>query len=374
MKHFLRPIAVPADLVDRLEALANRCIESASTQADDGTTIITPAGSGKYSGMYTRDFCYTVEGCGHLIDQETMAGAIDYLFARQREDGLMPNRVEADGRAVYVVHGNTDALNHPPLDNAQFAVKLVDAYVDHTGDWELFLRHKNALMDAMETLEPSEDGLLHVDPSNPHSAYGFTDTVAKTGEVLFCSLLYWEACMLLAKMCQRMEDHDGAHVWFEGAERAARALDDFYHDPTGMLLAATVDCQQIDLWGTCYAGVIRALSKTETVRAARWMFDHYEDCFMRGCVRHIPAPDYWERMLVDYEPGRYQNGGWWPTATGWAAMVMDRYDHDTAVLLVEDVVELMEEQDVPEWMNDSEADGLLYVASVANVLAAVRRA
>ncbi|MGD9494737.1 MAG: hypothetical protein AB7Y46_00375 [Armatimonadota bacterium] len=372
MKHFLRPFPIEGDQLLRLEAIARRCLERARVRAEDGTWLITPAGSGKYSGMYTRDLCYAVEGAGRLIPPEEIAAAIDYLFARQRDDGLMPNRVEPDGRAIYVVNENIPALNHPPADNAPFAVKLVDAYIDLTGDWALFMRHQNALMDAMETVPLSENHLVMVDPARPHSAYGFTDTVGMTGEVLFASLLYWEACMLLAKMCQRVQDHDGAHTWFEAAEHAARKLGEFREERDGMLRAARGDCRQIDLWGSAYAGVVRAVSKSQTVAIGQWLFDHYEECFLRGCVRHLPAPQRWECMLVEYPAGRYQNGGYWPSATGWAAMVLDRHDHDTAVMLVDEVIDLLEEQDAPEWINETEADGLLYVASAANVLAAVR--
>ncbi len=371
MKHFLRPVEMDGAQVERLEAIARRCIGSARTRADDGTWLLTPAGSGKYSGMYTRDLCYAVEGAGHLMPPEEMAAAIDYLIARRRDDGLMPNRVEADGQAVYVVNENAPALNHPPTDNAQFATKLVDAYVDHTGDYDLFLRHENALMAAMETVPLSEDGLVWIDPANPHPGYGFTDTVAKSGEVLFSSLLYWEACMVLAKMCQRVEDHEGAHTWFEAAEHTGRALHEFYEEQDGMLRAARADCEQIDLWGSAYAGVVRAISKSETKRVGAWLFDHYDGCFLRGCMRHLPRPECWRRMLADYEPDRYQNGGYWPVATGWAAMVLERYDHDTAVMLLEDAIEVLDEEDAPEWINQREADGLLYVASAANVLAAV---
>jgi len=368
MKHFLRPVPIEKAQVERLEAVAHRCLDSARVRADDGTWIFQPDGSGKYPGrIYFRDFCYAVEGAGRLLPPEEIAAAIGYLMAGQREDGLMPNCRYADGHSVYTIHGD-----QPPTDNAAFAVKLVDAYTDLTADWELFIRHADALMDAMETVPLSEDHLVIIDPVHPHSGYGFTDTVGKTGEVLFSSLLYWEACMVLAKMCQRVQDHDGAHAWFEAAEHPARTLLEFRNERDGMLRAATVDCEQIDLWGSAYAGVVRAVSKSQTVQIGRWLFDHYDDCFLRGCVRHLPAPEHWQRMLADYPPGRYQDGGYWPTATGWAAMVLDRYDHDTAVTLLEDCIDLMEEQDAPEWINDSEADGLLYVASAANVLGAVK--
>lgn len=370
MKHFLRPVEIESSVVDRVEAVTKKCLDAARIKADDGTWIFQPDGAGKYPGrIYFRDFCYAVEGAGRLIPPEEMAAAIDFLMAGQREDGLMANCVYTDGRARYTIHGDK-----PPTDNAQFAVKLIDAYTDHTRDFELLDRHKNAIMDAMETLPLSDDHLVWIDPANPHSSYGFTDTVGMTGEVLYSSLLYWEACMILAKMCQRIEDHDAAHIWFEMADTASQRMSDFRDEGNGMMHAASVECNQIDLWGSTYAGVVRALSKTQTVRVGEWLFDHYDRCFLRGAVRHLPAPRYWQQMLADYPRGTYQNGGYWPVATGWAAMVLDRYDHETAVMLLEDAADLLEEEDAPEWVNETEADGRLYLASAANVLGAMKRA
>ncbi len=372
MKHFLRPIEVDSAQYERLEGLARRCLEAARVEASDGTIIYQPDGSDKYSGMYIRDFCYAVEGAGHLLRPEEIAAAIDYLFDRQREDGVMPNRVDPDGTAIYVVNERNEALAQPPTDNAQFAVKLVKAYVDLTGDYVFFLERRNALMDAMQTVPLSEDALVFVDPSHPHSAYGFTDTVAKTGEVLFSSLLYWEACLLLASMAQEAEDHDTAHTWFETAERVGRVLHELLDDRTRMFRAATGDCRQVDLWGSAYAGVIRAATKSQTRRIAEFFFDNYEDCILRGCVRHLPGDETWERMLVDVAPGTYQNGAYWATPSGWVAMVLDKYDPETARMFVDEVIDELEEGEAPEWINEETRAVPLYVASVTNVLRAVK--
>jgi len=372
MKHFLRPIEIDAEQHRRLERIARQCLEAARVDASDGTVIYQPDGSGYYSGMYVRDFCYAVEGAGHLMAPGEIAAAIDYLFSRQREDGLMPNRVEPDGTAIYVVSELHPALAKPPTDNAQFAVKLVKAYVDLTGDYELFVAWRNALTDAMARVPLSNEGLVFVEVSDPHSAYGFTDTVAKTGKVLFSSLLYWEACLLLATMAQKAEDHDMAHTWFEAAEHTGRALPEFLDHRTNMFRAATEDCRQADLWGSAYAGVIRAASKTETKRIAEFFFDNYEDCILRGNVRHLPGQQTWERMLTEVAPGTYQNGGYWATASGWVAMVLDRLDPESARMFVGEAIDELEEGRAPEWINEQQRAVPLYVASAANLLRAVK--
>ena len=375
MKHFLRPIEIDSGQYRRLEAIAGRCVEAARVRADDGTWLFRPDGGGRYGdNMYMRDLCYLVEGAGHLVPPEEIIAAAEYLLSRRRDDGLMPNRVAADGTAVYVVNENIPALNQPPADNAAFAVKLVKACVDLTGDYGFFSRWSNALMDAMERVVLSHDYLVEINEARPHSGYGFMDTVGLTGEVLFPSLLYWEACMLLAKMAQGVEDHDGALQWFEAAERTGRNLHELYDERIGMFVAANGDCEQVDLWGSAYAGVIRACSKTQTRRIGEYFFDHYDACVLRGCVRHLPGGETWERMLADVPPGTYQNGGYWSTPSGWVAMVIDRYDPATARAFVDEVIDELEVDNAPEWINEDTVQAPLYVAGAANVLAAVKSA
>lgn len=373
MKHFLRPIEIDGGQYRRLEDVARRCIDAARIRADDGTWIFRPDGGGKYgNNMYTRDFCYLVEGAGRLLPPEELAAACEYILSRRRADGLMPNRVAADGGVVYVVNEHNPALDHPPLDNGPFAVKMVRAYVDLTRDQEFFSRWSNALMDAMETVPLSEDHLVEIEPTRPHSGYGFMDTVALTGEVLFPTLLYWEACMVLAQMAKKVEDHDGALQWFEAAEATGRRLHELYDEHSGMFLAANGDCRQLDLWGSAYAGVVRACSKKQTVRIGQYFFDHYEQCILNGCVRHLRGDESWERMLADVPAGSYQNGGYWPAASGWVAMVLDRYDAATARAFVDEVIDELERDNAPEWIAPGAREAPLYVAGATNVLGAVK--
>lgn len=53
---------------------------------------------------------------------------------------------------------------------------------------------------ALEWSPRSPRGLVWNDPARPHSPYGFTDTVGKTGELFFESLLYWTACRRFARL------------------------------------------------------------------------------------------------------------------------------------------------------------------------------
>ena len=58
----------------------------------------------------------------------------------------------------------------------------------------------------MNSMPRDRSGLIWIDPLYPHTPYGFTDNVVKTGNELFCSLLYWEASGCLAKMAAASDD------------------------------------------------------------------------------------------------------------------------------------------------------------------------
>ena len=88
----------------------------------------------------------------------------------------------------------------------------------------------------------------------------------------------------------------------------------------------------------------------------------------------VPDPETWERMLADVPPGTYQNGGYWSTPSGWVAMVIDRYDPATARAFVDEVIDELEVDNAPEWINEDTVQAPLYVAGAANVLAAVKSA
>ena len=51
--------------------------------------------------LWTRDFCYMVEYAGDLMDPNEIKASIYYLLNGQREDGCIPDRVNAAGQPIY---------------------------------------------------------------------------------------------------------------------------------------------------------------------------------------------------------------------------------------------------------------------------------
>ena len=370
----LPQVGIAPDQYEFVEETCREVLAGVRHIADDGTAIYFPGGG--YGACWTRDFCYMVEGAGQLIPAEEILACIDFLLKGQREDGAMPDRVRSDGKPVYMAGPEDGPLgDEPPTDNAQFMVKLAHAYVELTGDYGAFLERREQLYDGMEQVPRATDGLVEVDRNHPHSTYGFTDTIAKTGKVFFSSLLYWEACRRLAELCAHCEYHEEAHDWYEQAELLKRSLDQFHDREYGMYRAASQDCDQLDIWGSAYACVLRLASRSGAQYLGEFFCSAPEVSIWHGHVRHLPAGEYWERLIREVwpEPETYQNGAYWAVPSGWVAQVMATYDENAARDLIYDLLDVWRVEGVFECISpDVPPLCAGYAASATCVLGAVR--
>jgi len=369
------PIRSSASSYDALLELARSVLAACRHEAGDGTPLYFPDGSGHYAACWTRDFYYMAEGAPQLIPPEEVLAGIDYLLARQRDDGFIPDRVTADGRAIFFPGPEDGPIGSlPPVDNQPFMAKLICAYSKGSKSYAPVKQRLDRMYAALDAVPCEADGLVAIDRNNPWVDYGFTDTVAKTGKVLFGSLLHWEACEQMAQTYKSWEQHDDAHTWFERAEHAGHRLFEFWDDDLGMYHAATRDCRQVDLWGSAYAAVLRVASKTETERIAHYFLRHRGDIMLNGYVRHVPDAGTWRRLFVDVPAGTYQNGGYWAVPSGWVARTIATVDEDFARKMMEGLIAQLQQDGACEWINREQQALPGYGASVACVLGSVTRA
>lgn len=369
----LPPVRIDRGKYEQLKEIAQEVIRGCRHLAHDGTPLYYPDGSGHYAALWTRDFCYLVEGAGQYLPPEEILAGIDYLLAGQREDGFIPDRVQADGTPVYFP-GPADSPigTQPPIDNQYFMVKLVCAYARLTRDYKRAIQRLEPLWKAMDAVPVEADGLIYVDRNNPWVEYGFTDTIAKTGKVCFGSLLQWEACEQLAAIYKSWEQHDDAHAWFERAEHVGGRLFEFWDDGVGMYRAAQQDCRQVDVWTSAYAAVIRVASKTQSERIAHWLLRSWDNIVLKGYVRHLLKGEYWKRTFIDVPPDTYQNGGYWAVPTGWVAQTIALVNETAAAKLAETLIASFARHGACEWIGPEQTVLPGYGASVACLLGAVQ--
>ncbi len=364
-----------AELARWLRMEAKRQIEGCRRLAHDGfTQVYMPDGKGHYGAMWSRDFCYMVEGFPEAISDLDLENSVRYLMNGIREDGVAPDRVQVDGRPLYSAGPPDAPLGEPPTDNSQFLTKLAFLCVKRTGNTRLFDEWSPALEGTLKAVPRSSDGLVFIDPKGPRrSPYGFTDTVGKTGAELFASLLFWEASRCMAELYERTGRDSDAVRWRTEAENVKRGLSVLWDSDEGVFLAATNDCRQPDVWGSAYAVFIGVVDKEQGLRVSQWLDRHYDEIVWQGMIRHIREPEGWRKMLLSTPAGIYQNGAYWPVPTAWFAHALRLTDQAKAQQTLIDLLRHMREHGINEWETPQGQVGVRdYVASATLPLIGVR--
>lgn len=242
--------------LNKLTDHASKLINACKKRAFDGTMLFTPDGVGNYDALWTRDFGYMVEYCGDLMDPEEIRGCIEYTIARQREDGWMPDRSELGGDAEYAAGAKGSPVGKANLDNTPFLVYAVYFYfkhISHESASALFEKWRKCLDRGMSCIPVCETGLVWNDAVDPHSPYGFTDTVCKTGNLFMESVLYWRACRMLQELHTTFGDRNMAVDYGQTAGKVETSISALFNPQAGVFFAADGACRQTDVWGMLYA-------------------------------------------------------------------------------------------------------------------------
>jgi hypothetical protein len=376
---------IEADIAD-LERAAKKLIDGCIIKASDGTLLYTPDGQAHYAALWTRDFASMVDYAGYLMSLKIIEKCIDYLIKGIREDGAVPDRVEVSGRPVYAAGPPDAPPGEPNIDNAQFLVFAVTGYLEmipKESQEVLYRKWSPFLAKGMDYIPRSARGLVWNDPVKPHSPYGFTDTVAKTGELFMESILYWRACKMLARWegmygseKEKGKGQNGrqAQVGWEARARAIeKNIGSLWDAKTGMFFAATHDCRQTDIWGNAYAVYNGFPLADKKARILDWLASNYDQYVWRGQVRHLPRGEYWERQLMTVDPERYQNGAYWATASGWVMGALNERHPELARRMFRDLMEDFKAGGICECVNAGYRQLPSYVNSATNPLGAARR-
>lgn len=345
---------------------ASRQLSGCRVQSVNGVFLHTPDGIGHYKALWTRDFYYMVKYAGDLMSPGDVRASIEFLLKGQRADGCMPDRVNASGKAIYSPGGDNRPLADHALDNAPFMALLAGEYARTANDLVFFQNIEPQLRRGLDHVKRAENGLVYNPPESPQCPYGFTDIVAKTGHLLFSSLLYYEACQRMDELCRASNSGDAA----EYAMRARLIRDNInllWNEEVGMLMAADQDCHQIDIWGSAYAVEVGLATPEQADRISLYLIDHYDEIFQKGQVRHLPGKTTWERMFMEQEEGVYQNGAFWATPLPWVLPVLNRRDPALACDTLMKVIEDFKRFGVTECVNGEERKVPDFVVSATNL-------
>ncbi len=364
------------NIIHFLEDTVRSELKGCIIPADNGVSLYTPDGVGNYHALWTRDFSYMVEYAGEFIPTEDILAGLSYLLDHTRStDGWIPDRVYKDGEAVYAAGSVEHPCGEANLDNGPFLCLIMDNFLKRISPENAhacFLKWENQVLKGLNVIPKNQDGLVYNQPEKPHSPYGFTDCIRKTGALMMESLLLWRGYGVLAYW--QLKCNRPTATARTAMEKIEAHLVRTFLNSDSMLNAATVDCRQTDVWGSCYAVSIGFPLGEALKRAiASWLISNYEGIVQKGQVRHTAPGTYWEQCLVTVKKGEYQNGAYWATATGWLIDAIMAEDLHLAEKTLMDATAFFHDIGLYECVNDDCKKLAHYVVSATNCYPAAKK-
>jgi GH15 family glucan-1,4-alpha-glucosidase len=355
-----------------LETKARELVRASEQDMPGGRHAFPPQVGLGYNAFWLRDYSYMLETCADVFTKKELVDACRLFVESIDEHGAGTDCVRFSGEPIYKPGFGTMGRN-PVADGSQFTVNVAWATWQQTQDRELLARVLPALQKTMAAVpRNSTSGLVHIAPGEGQERcpYGFTDTIGKQGDVLFCSLLYIQASRRLAEMLRAAGEDAKGKSWDAEADRLTVAVRTvFWDEHVGLFRAATAQCREPDIWGSAFAVYLEVADEAQARRIGTYFRDHYAEICQRGQIRHLPGGVYWERGCAR---DTYQNGAYWATPTGWFVHALALVDAELARQTVVDLVQDFRERGVCEWVIGDRTQLPNYVASATLPLQGIR--
>ncbi|MBZ0258193.1 hypothetical protein K8I31_19160, partial [bacterium] len=326
-----------------------------------------------YEAFWLRDYAYMLEGNIEAISNDDLVAACRLFVSKLDENGAGVDCVKFDGTPIYKT-GFGSMGENPVADGSQFTVDVAWHTYQKTQDKKLLKEIIDPLIKTMRACPRlQQSGLVYIDPNREYDRcpYGFTDTVRKQGEVLFCSLLYVQASRQLADLLDEAGRTTDAAQWRKESERVSKSIcKTFWDDEIGLFRAATVRCKEHDIWGSAFAVYLGVATKAQSQEIANYFAAHYIEIVQHGQVRHNLGGVYWEDAR---ERDQYQNGAFWATPSGWFIYTLDIADSAMADKMIVELARDLKKRNAPEWIFGEKSQLPCYQASAALPIAGIKK-
>ncbi|MNR93456.1 hypothetical protein D3C72_245130 [compost metagenome] len=389
--------SVPARHYNYLQSLTTSQLNGAKRMSTDGssTELWYPDGDGYYGYIWTRDVAMMIDSRLDYFTANQILGVYNYIATRVNLSTFeVPDHIAQNGTVYWTPGLDNDWGSRAPVDGNAFLVDIAWQHYRKTGIPFIFESHKDFLKDLLELGIPYNPvtGCVQISDASPFVGFGFMDVVKPTGDVLFPSVLAYNAYNQMADMAYAAKDFDVA-LW--ALDRAATVQQGVqatlwhYATPSsgdytglvGFFKAASLKCSgQDDLWGSALAVWTGLASEEQAYAISKNFASNYSDgdagFHQSGGIRHVlksqdyaPGTNVWEAYFNPYTYGEYQNGGFWPTPLPWVCYALSLFKPDYAKALM-DAALLKIKGDSPngpyEWWNGAGKGAAKYVTSATH--------
>jgi hypothetical protein len=355
-----------------LESKSRDLIRASRRPMKDGVSAFPPQAGSGYDAFWLRDYTYALEGCAEALTDKELRDACRLFVKSLRGDGDGVDCVRFDGTPIYQPDYGTMGTN-PVADGSPFTVDMAWQTYSRLQDKKLLAEIIDPLLKTIAAVPRNpKTHLVHLRPEGyDRCPYGFTDSVRKQGDELFCSLLLIQADRQLAEMLVVLQRDDEARKFRADADRVAESVRSiFWDDGVGLFRAATIRCREPDIWGSAFAVYLGVATDKQAQRIAQYFQQHHHEIVQKGQSRHLPGGVYWE---IACPKDTYQNGGYWATPVGWFIYALDLVDPKLADQTLVDLVNDFQQRGVTEWVFGEHTAVPNYLSSATLPLAGAKR-
>jgi len=343
-----------------------------------GGTLIRPGGRATYPAFWIRDYVMSLEtGFVPAAEQKHMLLLTAATQCDQtritKGNGMIPygaiaDHILADNSMPVYFAGTYDVEEQgthefgffPPYCDQFYFIRMAKHYITSTGDWSVLNKEINGttLANRLEIafrVPPAHTGTHIVHSIEKYRAvdFGFRDAIHITGDLLYPSLLKYEAALELSAIFKKKGNPAKAAAYKAIADSLKAAIPGIFTDAGGMLRASTGKSAQRDVWGTALAIYLKILSGKAAERAAAVLSDAYAagSLSYKGAIRHVLTTDdfsaatAWEGAIPGAPLNQYQNGAYWHTPVGWVAYAIWLADKQNARKLVKEYIAELRDTD-----------------------------
>lgn len=361
------------EAVSWLEGEAHRIIRESRREMKDGTAAFPPQVGIGYEAFWLRDYVYTLDGAVASYTDKELKDACRLFVRSISADGAGVDCVKFDGTPIYKPGYGTMG-KEPVLDGPPFTVGAAWHTYQRTKDKELLSEVLDPLITTMNYMPRSQSsGLAHIQFPGERCPYGFTDTIQKSGDELFCSLLMVQATRQLGDLLEAGGRCDEALKWRQEGGRISESVRRvFWEREVGLFRATTGACNAPDIWGSAFAVYLGVADSIQSKAIAEYFKVHYSEIVQHGQVRHTPGSTDWSGKPAPAQEGQYQSGGYWATPVGWFVYTLDLANPGLADRTILDMISHFKQHGACEWINGEKRVLPNYLASAALPLAGIR--
>ncbi|MBI3820408.1 MAG: hypothetical protein HY286_17085 [Planctomycetes bacterium] len=320
-------------------------------RADFGGGLVTylPAASSTYIGIWPDDYIYPLIGDPASANPAELQQVAEFLTPAIVDLEYVPDRVEPGGLPILSPGGGEAMSWRMPMHMPAAWVRLLNIFESHGVRWPRRAELARVVARSFERV-PFANGLVYIDPQRPSVGFGFNDSIWITGMELMSSLTLLRGFERGAELFKNDLPVETIHNWRERAASIRKNIHRLYDSALGGYMGGSRDGRQFSVWGSALA---RPLSGAEeNANIIKTLGSKAAAIFKLGCTRHIAEPGGWTRT---YGGGNgnigYQNGGFWPTGTGYALPTLAAADLKFTETLATDLVNNIERLEFAEWID-----------------------